>query len=144
MIATQLPIRDLMVQYAWSFLGKPYIWGGAGGLGIDCSGLCVEILQGVGLLPRSLDQTANDLFQRFSRTEEPLHGNLIFWVSDGRAFHTGLVAYDGLAYIGAEGGGSTTTTLAEANGRNAYVKLRPLESRGAYLLADPFKERRLR
>jgi cell wall-associated NlpC family hydrolase len=44
------------IAIAKSFLGKPYVWGGRGGAGIDCSGLIQRALAAIGVAaPRDSD-----------------------------------------------------------------------------------------
>jgi cell wall-associated NlpC family hydrolase len=56
---------DLLIQYAMSFIGVPYRWGGSNPItGFDCSGLVQEILKSVYMDPPG-DQTAEALYQYF-------------------------------------------------------------------------------
>jgi hypothetical protein len=56
-------LRAKAAEYVWTFLGLPYRWGGDDPIqGFDCSGLIVEVLQAVGLLPHGSDLTANGLY----------------------------------------------------------------------------------
>lgn len=134
--------RDLAVKYAWEFLGLPYRWGGDDPMrGFDCSGLVVEVLQGVGLLPHNSDLTANGLYLRYytKQTQMPKEGCLCFWVNPaGLAIHVEMFIDAGHT-IGASGGGSTTTTPDAAAQQNAFVKIRPIGYRGTNFKAcDPF------
>ena len=77
---------EIATKVAWSFLGKPYIWGGDDPMaGFDCCGLQVEILKSVGKLPRSGDWTAQQLMLMFGlvipRQDNPKEGMLVFWHS---------------------------------------------------------------
>ena len=53
-------------EYALSLIGKPYIWGGSGYEGFDCSGFVIECLQAFGVLPNG-DWTSQGLLERFER-----------------------------------------------------------------------------
>lgn len=130
--------RELAIELAMRWLGKPYLWGGDDPLaGFDCSGLVVEVLKSVGLLPRDGDWTAESLRQRFPGTSIPDRGCLVFWGTD-TAIHVELLLDPELA-IGASGGGSKTLTLEDAIRQNAYIKVRPWASRPGMLgFADPF------
>lgn len=137
--------RDLSIEIAKSFLGRPYIWGGDDPLrGFDCSGLVIECLKSVGILPRDGDWTANGLMQRFKgcETKTPGAGCLVFWGRSGNdreAIHIELCISDELS-IGASGGGSRTLSEADAIVQNAYIKIRPFKSRANIIFyADPFK-----
>ena len=46
-------------------------------------------------------------------------------------------------YMGAEGGGRTTNSIEEAIRRNAFIKVRPVDSRGTnFVFANPFVSER--
>jgi cell wall-associated NlpC family hydrolase len=49
--------KDFLVEYAFTFLGQPYLWGGNSYKGIDCSGFSGAIYYAMGLfLPRDASQ----------------------------------------------------------------------------------------
>jgi cell wall-associated NlpC family hydrolase len=134
--------RDIFIKIAWEFLGRPYRWGGDDPMaGFDCSGLVVECLKSVGRLPWIGDWTAQGLRARFTDREVPgpCRGCLVFWVNeDGRAVHVEICLNDALA-IGASGGGRVTRTGQDAIEQNAYIKVRPIASRGGEkVFLDPF------
>ena len=136
-------LRASAVRYLWSFLGLPYRWGGDDPVhGFDCSGLIVEVLQGVGLLPHGSDFTANGLFLRWKDNvvDKGYAGCICLWFNQaGLATHVEMMA-DDIHTIGASGGGSATTSTEAAATQNAFVKQRPLGYRGQnYKLIDPFK-----
>ncbi len=128
-------------EVALSYQGTPYIWGGDDPLGFDCSGLCIEVLKSVGFLPRSGDWTAALLYDKFAVTEQGHLGCLVFYHSSRnpqRIIHVEFCLGDGLA-IGASGGGSSTTSIATAMAQNAFIKIRPIDSRKNLLgFTDPF------
>lgn len=123
---------DLLLKYALTFAGKPYIWGGDDPLrGLDCSGLVQEILASVGMDP-SGDQTAQGLFDVFEKTGRmgvygP--GSLCFFGSSYRAISHVAFALDTYRMLEAGGGGSKTQTLADAVAQNAYVRVRLIKNR---------------
>ena len=122
-------MREIALKIAYSYLGTPYIWGGDDPSGFDCSGFCIEVLKSVGSLPRNGDWTAHQLADLWQRTRLDDPGNLVFWRSDGgKVIHVEMCIGDGLA-IGASGGGSKTTTIAAAIKQNAFIKIRPINSR---------------
>ena len=131
--------RKLAIDLAWRMWGKPYIWGGDDPIhGFDCSGMIVEILQSVGLL--SEDLTADGLMRRYDTrmVPTPTAGCLVFWGSNRRATNVEMALNETLS-IGARGGGSATISADAAALQNAYVKVRPILSRGVPLgYADPF------
>jgi len=133
--------RDAALGYLDSFLGVFYRWGGDDPSGWDCSGLMVEVLQGVGVLPRVGDWSAEMLRKRFTPAHVPIRGCLAFRMNaTGQAVHVGMVwdvTDDGAALVIEAGGGdSTTKTEADAIKANAFVKLRPVWAGAVY--ADPF------
>jgi cell wall-associated NlpC family hydrolase len=137
-------IRSAAVRYAWEFLGLPYRWGGDDPVhGFDCSGLVVEVLQGVGLLPHKSDMTANGLYLRYANkvVARGYAGCLCLWFDmAGLATHV-EICVDEFHTIGASGGGSATTSDDAAAAQNAFIKMRPLGYRGTnYKLVDPFLE----
>ena len=137
-------IREIALKIAFSFLGKPYLWGGNDPMGgFDCSGFCIEILKSIGLLPRQGDWTAQGLWHRFHEYEvdKPHFGCLVFWTNSrgDKIIHIEFAISEHLC-IGASGGGSKTTSKQAAIDQDAYIKVRPHGSRKyikGYL--DPFK-----
>lgn len=119
-------LRQYMVRYARMFIGQPYVWGGKGFGGVDCSGLVVECLKGIGVLPEKFDDTADGLWRRYQTHEEPdpKTGYLAFWFNlSGKATHV-AICDNPLFCITADNGGSEITTPEEAHAVNAYVKMR--------------------
>ena len=135
-------LRAIAVDYAKHFIGTPYHWGGDDFSGFDCSGLIVEILQGVGILPHGRDYSAHDLYTIFKTAAVAIGyaGCVVFYLGPaGRAAHVVMMMDDSLA-IGADGGGSGTITNEDAIAQNAWVKLRPIDYRkGPRIIVDPFK-----
>lgn len=133
--------KQIALKVAWSFIGKPYIWGGDDPVkGFDCSGFVIECLKSVGRLPRKGDWTANSLFSMFQRVDDlPYEGCLVFWKGSERIIHVELCLNDKFS-IGASGGGSATMSEADAIKQNAYIKVRPFRTRnGIAGFCDPFK-----
>lgn len=143
--------RDLALAVLWKYYGAWYTWGadaaGEGGA-TDCSGLVQQPLKAVGAMPRGVDETAEMLRQRFVESiddelAEP--GGLVFWLDDsGKAVHVEMVVFvdpddDRIYSMGASGGGASVKTIDDAIKANAFVKVRPVESRGGTrVYADPF------
>ncbi|HTW07286.1 MAG TPA: C40 family peptidase [Acidimicrobiales bacterium] len=72
---------EIAADFALSQVGKPYIWGGIGPYGYDCSGLALASWQAAGVyLPRTAAE------QYYAGSHVPLSqvqpGDLIFWASD--------------------------------------------------------------
>jgi len=120
-----------LINYAHSFVGKPYIWGGDDPiLGFDCSGLVQEILSSVGMDPPG-DQTANALYMFFMaqpHTTQAKAGSLVFYGKVPNVTHVGFMV-DKWRMIEAGGGGSSTKTGADAAAQNAYIRIRPIQRR---------------
>lgn len=141
--------RALATQVAMSFMGLPYVWGGDDPVaGFDCSGMCIEVLKSVDLLPRRGDWTAAGLWKHFADNHncavlrtQITEGCLVFWRGQDirKIVHVEYALNEELC-IGASGGGSTTDTRMDAIKNNAYIKIRPISSRqGVYGVVDPFK-----
>jgi len=136
--------RELALKYIWSWLGTPYSYGGDDFSSFDCSGIVIEILQSVGILPHKFDDTAHGLYLKFKDNlvegDKIRPGCLIFWFKNGKARHVMIIYSPGYA-IGACGGGSDTKTTKDAIRDNAFVKLRPIGYNGdSYKICDPFKD----
>ncbi len=137
-------MKDVALKIAWNMWGKPYLWGGDDPIqGFDCSGMVIEILKSVGLLPRKGDWTADHLYRHFQHLErsEAGSGYLVFWGSSRRMTHVEFGIGSDIS-LGASGGGHKTTSVGEAIRQNAYVKARPIYTRGSLPKAfvDPFSE----
>lgn len=138
----KIDLRDLALAYLWEYIGTWYSWGGDDPEGFDCSGIVVEVLKGVGLMPRGSDMTADALRLAFPGTNNPVPGCLCLWQARGeeRAVHVEMIykTIDGVHYtVGASGGGSRTTSKEQAMKDNAFVKLRPARA-GVWCYVNPF------
>lgn len=134
-------MRTKAVWYLCRWVGTYYTWGGSDPSGFDCSGLMIETLQAVGILPMPFDHTANGLYLMLKNKTPPpkaYAGCLVFWFKEGRAIHVEMMI-DDYHTIGASGGGSKTLTRADAIRHDAFVKMRPVGYRGDnYKICDPF------
>jgi cell wall-associated NlpC family hydrolase len=137
----RLLVRELALQDRGLF----YTWGGDDPSGFDCSGFVIEILKSVGVLPRQGDWTAHQLATGFGwrRVDPPQEGDLVFWHSKqrpDRIIHVEICINSTLS-IGASGGGSRILTRADAIAANAFIKVRPITSRGRrWGFLDPYKQ----
>ncbi|MFJ3925927.1 C40 family peptidase [Streptomyces sp. NPDC090022] len=81
------PVRygtEAAVSFAMTHLGDPYVWGGNGPHGWDCSGLVKAAYRNAGI---TLPRVADDQYRAttpISRSELR-RGDLVFWSSNGRA-----------------------------------------------------------
>jgi cell wall-associated NlpC family hydrolase len=128
---------DLLIQYAMSFIGVPYRWGGSNPItGFDCSGLVQEILKSVYMDPPG-DQTAEALYQYFLPQSKPnlfVPGALSFYGKKVDSIvHVGFLI-DPYRMIEAGGGGSQTRTREDAALKDAFVRIRPVRQRADFLV----------
>jgi cell wall-associated NlpC family hydrolase len=79
-----------VVAYAYNQLGRPYVWGGTGGSGFDCSGLTMRAYAraGVRLPHRAAEQSGRTVSLAQARP-----GDLVKWGS----YHVGV--YVGHGYV---------------------------------------------
>ncbi|WP_457029145.1 C40 family peptidase [Kitasatospora sp. P5_F3] len=72
------------IAFASAQLGKPYVWGGNGPSGFDCSGLVQQAYRRAGI---NLPRVADDQYAAISHigSGELRRGDLIFWSSSSRA-----------------------------------------------------------
>ena len=121
-----------MIQYALSFLGTPYKWGGSNPIsGIDCSGFVQECLMAVGEdLPN--DNNAQSFYDHFllnGTVGKYGMGALAFYGKSPKEItHIVLLLNSNLA-IGANGGSSKVLMPGDADKFNAFVKIRPVDYR---------------
>jgi len=74
---------------ALDMLNLPYIWGGTGGVGVDCSGLVQSALAATGVdAPRDTDQQEQQLGRSIDFADRS-SGDLLFWPG-----HVGIVIED--------------------------------------------------
>ena len=131
-------MKELMIIYALSFVGRPYIWGGQNPLkGFDCSGFVQEVLASIGLDPRG-DQTAQTLYHHFLQIgygSSCSRGALLFFgKSEDKITHIALALSDKIM-LEAGGGGSKTVNADIAAKQGAFVRVRPIKSRSDLIAA---------
>lgn len=97
-VAVTYSIRMQALRITAAQKGDPYAWGAAGPYRFDCSGLVYYVYRTK--LGRSIPRTAND--QRLASIplakSQKRAGDLIFFMSGGRAYHVGIYAGDGYVW----------------------------------------------
>lgn len=115
------------IQYCETFVDLPYVWGGEGPGGYDCSGLAQKLLAALALDPPG-DQNAHALYVHFRdvarslRVDAPCCGALAFFGKPNRIGHVG-VCVDGTHMIEAAHGDDTCTSPAAAAKKGAKVEI---------------------
>jgi len=117
--------RERMVEYALSFLGTPYYWGGDDSFFMDCSGFLVEIGKSIGLHPHKYDNNAHGLWEYFRKGERELNevtrpGDHVFYFKDDYAAHVELAVNESQV-IGASGGGRPQFDLYYEMKKDAHL-----------------------
>lgn len=138
--------REAAIEHGLRFVGKPYYWGGQGPMGLDCSGLMVEITRATGLIGRKNDYKASQLYILFHSKLVPRPtagpGMMVFFGEDiEHITHVGMVVEvlvdQTVLVLEAAGGGSGVDTEEEAQARDAMVTIRPMRS-DLVAVVDPF------
>lgn len=122
-------IREEIVNYALSFQGVYYQWGGdylanKNNYGFDCSHFTFEVYKKFGLM--SSYATAKNQYRNLNPISESevQPGDLMFYSGGGAGsiHHVAMYLGNGKC-ISASGGGPSTTSLSKAKASNAYVKI---------------------
>jgi len=105
---------DRAVLFAFQQLGKPYIWGGNGPVGYDCSGLTLASWQnGAGI---GFARVANDQYHTAGipvALDKMAAGDLVFWGSSTADWTT---VYHAAIYVGGNG-------IVESTGDHVQLNL---------------------
>lgn len=86
-----------VLAVAARYIGVKYVYGGTTPPGWDCSGATSYIFGQIGV---KLPRTANDQMLSSKRvsSSEARPGDLVFFISGGRAYHVGIFAGNGMMY----------------------------------------------
>ncbi|MCX5379901.1 C40 family peptidase [Streptomyces sp. NBC_00091] len=123
------PVRqgtEAAISFANGHLGDPYVWGGNGPHGWDCSGLVQAAYRNAGI---SLPRVADDQYRAttpISRSELR-RGDLVFWSSNGSAsgIHHVAIYLDGDRYLEAPRPGRNVRVSTFTNyNPNMYGRVR--------------------
>jgi len=123
-----------LYDYAITFYNKPYIWGGEGPDGYDCSGFVQKLLQAASIDPTG-DQSADCLYHFFLKNGLLNYfglGSLAFYGSRERIIHVGF-CIDSKVMISASGGGRNVTTSQIARSQGASIKFEPIKYRKDFI-----------
>jgi cell wall-associated NlpC family hydrolase len=134
--------KDLFFNYALSFLGLPYKWGGNTRFeGMDCSGLVCELFTAFGItkgdnnaqgLLKSIESRKwADSFLRSPHKHHP--GSILFFGRDFDQISHVAITMTESQMIEAGGGDSTTIDLTTAKNQNACVRIRPITFRRDFI-----------
>ncbi len=119
-------IGSQIVDYAYTLLGSPYVWGGTSPSGFDCSGFTKYVYNAFGY---SLNRTAaQQLSNGYSVSMSELQvGDLVFfnrtYSSSAAATHVGIYVGNG-NFIHAASGGVKVTSLSDTYYASRYVGAR--------------------
>lgn len=128
--------QNAIATEARKLVGTPYIWGGDGTPGVDCSGHAQLALKLAGVapwapsFPRRLDMTADQLWTRCIPIDAPEVGCLAFYgPRSGPAGHVVVVTEVDkqgrvTAICGASKGNAQCRTVADAKRLGAFVRER--------------------
>lgn len=83
-------LRDQIVSYAKQFIGVKYVWAGSDETGFDCSGYTSYVMKKYGII---LSRTASGQLAESKqvKTDQAEKADLVFFGSDGKITHVGLV-----------------------------------------------------
>jgi len=96
-----------VLSIAARYVGTPYLYGGTTPRGFDCSGYTRYVYAQLGIsLPRTANEQMNAT-RRVSQSEARV-GDLVFFVSGGRAYHNGIYAGNGMMYDSPRSGKSVS------------------------------------
>lgn len=114
------------VSVAASYLGQPYVWGGRGHRGIDCSGLVQMALGTCGIaVPRDTDLQAEGIGEPIDSEAALRRGDLIFFPG-----HVGIMADErNLLHANAHWMAVVTEPLADVVARLASDHSHPIVAR---------------
>ncbi|MFB7054126.1 C40 family peptidase [Streptomyces vinaceus] len=123
------PIRygtEGAVAFAMNHLGDPYVWGGDGPHGWDCSGLVKAAYRSAGI---NLPRVADDQYRAttpISRSELR-RGDLVFWSGNGRAsgiHHVAIYLGDGRYLEAPRPGKNVRISSFDSYAPNMYGRIR--------------------
>lgn len=130
--------KRILIEYALSMLHVPYIYGGNSVMtGLDCSGLCCEILKSVGVMRNNEDRNAQGIYELLTENANYREARedcafAFYGRSRDKIVHVAFHV-DEFLVVEAAGGGSDVLSLEEARKRDARVRIRRYNYRQDYL-----------
>jgi cell wall-associated NlpC family hydrolase len=111
-----------VADYALKFVGAPYLWGGAGPGGFDCSGYTQYVFRQFGI---AIPRTADAQFASGGWIGgDPLPGDLVFFQTyDYGASHVGVYLGNG-SFVSSIGAGVHVSSFASAYFTSRYLGAR--------------------
>lgn len=121
-----------LIEYAKSFIGTPYIYGGSSPIkGFDCSEFCLELLKSVGIAPKA-DTTARGIYTYLLmtglRAQKGAGAFAFFGKNTDEISHVAFMINDN-QMIEMGGGTRETTTQEKADAMRAFCRIRPISNR---------------
>jgi uncharacterized protein YgiM (DUF1202 family) len=93
------PLGNRLIERARAMMGTPYVWGGEGDDGVDCSGLIYKLLGDEGAQAKCLPRRASEQMQQLGlavEKEELAAGDLVFFTTyKAGPSHVGIYLGDG-------------------------------------------------
>jgi hypothetical protein len=84
--------REIIEEYAYHFLGSPYLWGGRSTFGVDCSGFVQVVYKMSGIKLKRDASQQSEYGTTLSFVEEAQPGDLAFFDNEeGKIVHVGIV-----------------------------------------------------
>ncbi|MBQ2819576.1 MAG: C40 family peptidase [Clostridia bacterium] len=124
-VSSEMKLRQQIVDYAETFLGVPYVWGGTTPKGFDCSGLVKYVYNhfGISICRTSYEQYHTSV-KKISKSQLEI-GDLVFFTradTGNDVGHVGIYVGDGM-FIHAPRTGKNVeyASLSTTYYKNAYV-----------------------